>query len=233
MNSVADQTGGRAFYNTNNLEKAIRESMEDGSTYYTLGYYPENKNWDGRFRKITVKVNRAGVKLHYRQGFFAVEPNPQQDQKLQAMDMGNALDWNNPISTALPFQAVVMPPSSQNGNKVQINFGVDPHAISFELRADGLQHAAIDCGVRVYNKSGESIAAHGNTFNAALSPEQYQRVMKMIFPCNQMLELAPGEYTLRLAVRDNNNGLIGTANAHTTVPTIAANQQTSPEEKKP
>src|SRR5262249_27307584 len=74
MSSVADQTGGKAFYNTNNIDKAIRDSMEDGSTYYTLGYYPENKNWDGRFRRITVKVGRAGVKLHYRQGFFAVEP---------------------------------------------------------------------------------------------------------------------------------------------------------------
>ena len=52
MNSVAEQTGGKAFYNTNDLNKAIRDSMEDGSTYYTLGYYPENKNWDGRFRRI-------------------------------------------------------------------------------------------------------------------------------------------------------------------------------------
>ena len=43
MNSVAEQTGGKAFYNTNDLNKAIRDSMEDGSTYYTLGYYPENK----------------------------------------------------------------------------------------------------------------------------------------------------------------------------------------------
>jgi VWFA-related protein len=235
MTSVAEQTGGKAFYNTNNIDKAIRESMDDGSTYYTLGYYPENKNWDGRFRKIAVKINRPGVKLHYRQGFFAIEPTDpaKQDSKILAIDIGSALDINNPISTALPFQAVVIPPSPQNGNKVQINFGVDPHAIGFELKADGLQHASVDCGVRAYTKSGTALRTQGNTFDAALAPEQYQKVMRMIFPCNQTLELPPGEYLLRLAVRDKNNGLIGTANGSTTVPAVAAGKEEKPEEKKP
>lgn len=235
MNSVADQTGGKAFYNTNNIEKAIRESMDDGSTYYTLGYYPENRNWDGRFRKITVKINRPGIKLHYRQGFFAVEPTDpaKQDPKILAIDIGSALDINNPIVTALPFQAVVIPPSPQSGNKVQINFGIDPHAIGFQLKDDGLQHASVDCGVRAYTKSGEAVRTQGNTFDAALVPEQYQRVMRMIFPCNQTLELPPGEYLLRLAVRDKTNGLIGTANGSTTVPPLAGGKEEKPEEKKP
>jgi VWFA-related protein len=235
MNSVAEQTGGKAFYNTNDLNRAIRDSMEDGSTYYTLGYYPENKEWDGRFRRISLKVSRPGVKLHYRQGFYAVEPKEyaKQDPKILAIDLGSALDINNPISTALPFQAIVLPPSAQNGNKVQINYGVDPHSIGFELKEDGLQHASVDCGVRAYSKTGESIKIQGNTFNAALAPEQYQRVMKAIFPCNQSLELPPGEYLLRLAVRDTNNGLIGTANGSATIPAAGASPQANPEGKKP
>lgn len=235
MNSVADQTGGKAYYNTNNIDKAIHESMEDGSTYYTLGYYPENKNWDGRFRKILVKVNRPGVKLHFRQGFFAVEPKDytKQDPKILAVDIGVALDMNNPIATALPFQAVVMPPSAQNGNKVQINFAIDPHAVGFELKEDGLQHAAIDCGVGVYNEKGVAVHTQGNTVRAALKPEQYQNIMQKFFPCNQTLDLPPGEYALRLAVRDTSNGLIGTANGHASIPAVAASQQAKPDDKKP
>jgi VWFA-related protein len=235
MNSVAEQTGGKAFYNTNDLNRAIRDSMEDGSTYYTLGYYPDNKEWDGRFRRIALKVNRPGVKLHYRQGFYAVEPKEyaKQDPKILAIDLGSALDINNPISTALPFQAIVLPPSAQNGNKIQINFGVDAHAIGFELKEDGLQHAAVDCGVRAYSRTGESIKLQGNTFNAALTPEQYQKVLKAIFPCNQTLDLPPGEYLLRLAVRDTNTGLIGTANGSATVPAAGASPQANPEQKKP
>jgi VWFA-related protein len=233
MNTVADLTGGKAFYNTNNIEKAIRDSMDDGSTYYTLGYYPENKTWDGKFRKIVVKVNRSGVKLHYRQGFFAAEPMTyaKQDPKIQGIDIGNALDLNNPLSTALPFQAVVIPPSASN-SKVQINYGIDPKAISFELRADGLQYAAIDCGVKVYTQKGEGLHVQASTFNAALAPEQFQKVMKMIFPCNQTLELPAGDYILRLAVRDIASGLIGTANGRVTVPATSAKQEAQ-EEKKP
>lgn len=235
MNSVADQTGGKAFYNTNDIDRAIRDSLKDGSTYYTLGYYPENKTWDGRFRKIVVKVNRPGVKLHYRQGYFAVDPKDylKRDPRLLALDLNTALDINNPIATGLPFQAVVLPPSAQNGNKVQINFGINPHAITFDLKDDGLQHAAVDCGVGVYNNKGQPVRVQGNAFNAALKPEQYQKVMQMIFPCNQSVELPPGDYILRLAVRDNNSGIIGTANGHATVPAVSANQSAAPESMKP
>jgi hypothetical protein len=77
------------------------------------------------------------------------------------------------------------------------------------------------------------LRVQGNTFNAALSAEQYQKVMQRIFPCNQTLDLTPGEYFLRLAVRDNSNGLIGTANGHTTVPAAGAGPYAKPEEKKP
>jgi len=208
--------------------------MDDGATYYTLGYYPENKNWDGKFRRIAVKVNRPGIKLHYRQGFFAAEPMDYQkrDPKLQGIEIGNALDINNPVSTGLGFQAMVVPPPA-GSNKVQVNFGIDPHAISFELREDGKQHAAVDCGLRVYTRKGESVGMQAGTFNAALSPQQFQQVMRMIFPCTQSVELPPGDYLLRLAVRDNSNGLIGTANGQVTVPAIAAKQEPAPEEKKP
>jgi len=234
MNSIAEQTGGKAFYNTNNIDKAIRESMEDGATYYTLGYYPENKEWNGSFRKIAVKVNRPGVKLHYRLGYFAVEPKDYDklDPKIKGIDIGNALDINNPVSTALNFQALVVPPSAAN-SKVQIKYAIDPHGISFELRDDGLQHATVDCGIHVYTAKGVSVGVQGGGFNAALKPDQFQNVMKMFFPCNQSIELPPGDYLLRLAVRDNSNGLIGTANGRVTVAAIEAKQETKPEEKKP
>ncbi|HVG91793.1 MAG TPA: VWA domain-containing protein, partial [Alphaproteobacteria bacterium] len=73
MNDLAERTGGRAFYNGNNLENAVRESINDGSSYYTLGYYPENHDWNGAFRKIQLKLQRSGVKLRYRIGYFAAD----------------------------------------------------------------------------------------------------------------------------------------------------------------
>ena len=220
MNSMAAETGGKAFYNTNDIDAAVREGLADGSTYYTLGYYPENKNWDGKFRRILVKVNRPGIKVRFREGYFASDPKgySKTDSKRQAMDLGQALSMDYPISTALLFRAQVIPPSEKTQNKVLIYYGVDAHAMGFELRDDGLQHASIDCAAQPVTAKGNPLPPQGQPFSAGLKPEDYQTVMQKCFPCNLTLDLAPGDYTLRLAVRDNATGLIGTANAKVTVP---------------
>jgi VWFA-related protein len=227
MNTIAESTGGRAFYNTNDLDGAIRQGLEDGSTFYTLGYYPEDKNWDGKFRKIVVKVERRGVKLRFRQGYYAVDPQGygKLEAKKRAGDFGLALSLETPVATALLFQAVIVP---QKDTGIQINYGIDAHGISFDLTEDGVQHASVDCAVEVYSKKGESKGVRGNTFNADLPPEQYQLVMQKFLPCNQALDLPAGEYVLRLGVRDNHTGMIGTANASVTVPVspVAASEGT-------
>lgn len=237
MNSMAEETGGKAFYNTNELDTAVRAGIEDGATYYTLGYYPEDKNWDGKFRRILVKVDRPGIKLRYRQGYFAADPKGYSkiDAKKQAMDLGQALSLDYPISTALLFQAVVLPPSEKTENKVLIRYGIDAHALGFELQDDGLQHASVDCAVQPFTLKGSPLTPRASTFSAGLKPEQFQLVMQRFLPCNQTLDLAPGEYVLRLGVRDNTTGLIGTANARVTVPAMspASAEGSKTEEKKP
>jgi hypothetical protein len=228
MNDLAEKTGGRAFYNVNNLEGAVRKSMEDGSTYYTLGYYPTNKDWNGKFRRITVKTSRPGVKLHYRQGYFAVEPQSyaKLDASQRSSDLARALSLDFPTSTALRFQAAVVPPAA-GSKKVTVNYAVDPSQLTFELGSDGLQHASVDCAVIVYSQQGETLQTLSNTMVAALKPDEYNRVMQRSFPCRQSFEIAPGEYLLRLGVRDARTGSVGTLNAPLTV---AAEQ---PAEKKP
>jgi VWFA-related protein len=220
MNTVAERTGGRAFYNTNDLADAIREGIEDGATYYTLGYYPENKDWNGKFRKILVKLNHPGVKLHYREGYIATDPRAylKMDAKQQAIDFGQALNLDTPIATGLPFKSAIIMPSEKTANKLVVNFGIDAHALSFELQDDGLQHTSVDCAVQIFNNKGTAVRAPlAQNFSAALNPDQYQMVLQKFFPCNQVFELSPGDYLLRLGVRDNTTGLIGTVNAPVTI----------------
>jgi VWFA-related protein len=222
MNDLADRTGGRAFYNRNDLDGAVRDSITDGSTYYTLGYYPENKEWNGSFRNIQVKLKRGGVKLRYRIGYFAMEPaafaklNP----KRQDEDFDDAMSLNIPVSTALPFQAMVLPPSAKTQNKVIVNYHVDPHALSFETSNDGLQSVNIECAVRVFSKKNpdKPVTTEAQKMGGALNPDAYAKVMKGFFPCRDEVALQPGDYLLRLGVRDNVTGLIGTANAALTIP---------------
>jgi VWFA-related protein len=234
MNDLADRTGGRAFYNRNDLDGAVRDSITDGSTYYTLGYYPENKDWNGGFRNIQIKLKRGGVKLRYRIGYFAVDTaqfaklNP----KRQDEEFDDALSLNIPVSTALPFQALVMPPSAKTQNKVIVNYRVDPHALSFEASNDGLQAVNMECAVRVFPKKNpdKPVKTEAQKMGGALNPDAYAKVMKGFFPCRDALELQPGDYLLRLGVRDNVTGLIGTANASLTIPedSSSANPQAAP-----
>ncbi len=232
MQELAERTGGRAFYNTNDIDGAVRKSIDDGSTYYTLAYYPENKNWNGKFRKIHVKTSRPGVKLRHRLGYYAVDPTifASQSEKQQMSSFALALSPDSPIATGLLFQAGVIPPAEKNPNTVLVNFGVDPHAISFEQQADGLQHATVECAVQAFSQKGKLVKGESSTIKAALKPETFAKVMKEIFPCQQAIELAPGSYFLRLGVRDARTGLIGTTNAKVTVAQTAAAANA---EKKP
>jgi len=73
MDEIAAQTGGRAFYNINDLKLAMQHSIEHGATYYTLAYSPRNQRWNGAFRRLTVKINHRDVKLDYREGYYATK----------------------------------------------------------------------------------------------------------------------------------------------------------------
>jgi VWFA-related protein len=112
MRSLADRTGGKAFYNRNDVEVGVRTSMDDGSAYYTLEYYPQNKTWDGKFRTIQIKA-RSGVALRYRQGYYALDPGMQNKEagKVLARNFSNALSLDAPSATGVVFHAGVAPPT--------------------------------------------------------------------------------------------------------------------------
>ncbi|HEY2392976.1 MAG TPA: VWA domain-containing protein [Candidatus Angelobacter sp.] len=219
MNTMAERTGGKAFYNTNDLDKAVRSSLEDGATYYTLGYYPTNKEWNGKFRKIQIKAARADIKLRYRIGYFAVDPASYMhtDPKQRARDFIRALTLETPPSTALLFQARVLPPTEKTGGKVLVDFAVDPHALSFE-QSGGLAHAQLKCAVEVYSPQGAPIRTEASDVATALESGPYEQVLRSNLPCRTSFSLKEGSYLLRLAVRDERTGLIGSENAELEVP---------------
>jgi VWFA-related protein len=70
MRMLADRTGGRAFYNTNDITNSIRRAVDDSADHYMLGFYPLESEWNTSFHSIKVKVNRPGVEVRYRQGFY-------------------------------------------------------------------------------------------------------------------------------------------------------------------
>lgn len=218
MNQLAEDTGGKAFYYKNDLDGLVRESINDGSTYYTLGYYPADKNWDGKFRKIQVKTERSGISLHYRKGYYALNPAPyiQANARQHEVALLQALDLNSPMSTGLPFKAKVLTPA-ESPDKITVNFAIDPRALTFDKNEAGLQTASVDCMVQVYKDANTTLKLESTSIHAELTPENFERISKTFFPCQQTVSLPAGNYILRLGVIDNRTGLIGTATTTTKV----------------
>jgi VWFA-related protein len=236
MNDMAERTGGKAFYNRNDIDGAIRQSIRDGSTYYTLAYYPSNKNWNGKFRKIQVKVRQPGIKLRHRLGYYAVDPKTfaEQNKRQQATLFGEALNLDSPVATGLKFKAGVIPPSTTQ-HKVMVNFALDPAAITFEGQDNGIRHATVDCAVQAYSSKGKLLKTEASTVNAEVKQDTFNKIMQTAFPCQQLIELPAGSYVLRLGVRDDRTGLMGTANAKVTVAQNPSQPATNDkvDEKKP
>ena len=220
MDNMAESTGGKSFKNSNDLVLGLRNGIEDGSTYYTLTYYPENKNWDGQFRRIQVRSDRANMSLRYRLGYYAIDPEKinKEDSDAVAENFSRLLQLDAPAATQVVFQAQVLPPA-QAGKKVEVTFHIDPRTLAFEKKDGGVEFAKLSCTVWAYGKDKDKPTMSSGTVTANLSASEYQQMMQQHFlPCNRQLDLKPGTYALRMGVLDRASNKIGTASAQVVVP---------------
>jgi VWFA-related protein len=220
MDNMAESTGGKSFKNSNDLVLGLRTGIEDGSTYYTLTYYPENKNWDGQFRRIQVKSDRGNMSLRYREGYYAVDPEKinKEDSDAVAENFSRMLELDAPAATQVVFQAQVLPPSEKN-KKVVVTFHIDPRTLAFEQKEGGNEFAHLSCTVWAYGKDKDKPTMSSSTVNANLNAKDYQQMMQQRFlPCDRQLDLKPGTYALRMGVLDRASNKMGTATAQVVVP---------------
>jgi VWFA-related protein len=114
MDTIAESTGGRAFYNTNGLQQAMQTALNEGSTYYTLTYKPTNDKYDGTQRKIKVELLKSGYQLSYRRSYFADDLTHPTETPQSAVAQADLLvdadmQHGSPISSELFFEAGVYP----------------------------------------------------------------------------------------------------------------------------
>ena len=95
--SLAQDTGGRTFYDTNDFGDAFQEVQSENSSYYLLGYSPTNTRSDGRFRKIRVEVTRPGVKVQARPGYFAPKNFRQFTREDKEAQLQQAINLDEPF----------------------------------------------------------------------------------------------------------------------------------------
>ncbi len=205
MREVAAQTGGTAYINQNEIKNGIALAVSDEMASYSLGYYPENKKWDGKFRSLKVKVDQGDTQLRYRKGFFAIESGPTKNTHYES-DVAAALQVGAP-ATQISFMAQAKP---TDPGKMRVVFLVDAHTLTAEDSSGG-KKMNVSLYVSVYNASGKNMDTRSTKVERTFDPATYQQILDkgMMVPID--MEMPAGSSQIRLAVLDNKTGFIGTA----------------------
>jgi VWFA-related protein len=201
MNTLAGLTGGRAFYNTNGIEESIRKATEDAEITYTIGFSPPDDVFDDKFHKLTVKVDRKGVDLRFRKGYFALrrrdaaQESPEQtvSQLLQS-----SLD-----ATAVGITAEAGPDAAQAGH-FDARLVIDIRTLQLEHR-DGVSSGGVEIALLVDgSKSVQTLTRTFEIPDGALAAA-LQSGLEVLAPIE-----APAEARdLRVVVRDRATGAAG------------------------
>ena len=221
MTDIARETGGQAFYGSNDLKNALSRSMEEGSNYYTIAYIPENHDWNAKYRKIEVKCAQEGAKLNYRRGYYALAEtglaaNGKVADDQVALLFATAMQPEAPTSTMVLMKVQVLSPDAAH-KTVRIDYAIDPHDVTFADSAEKARHVMLDLMAVAWDKNGKIAGESSDKIDASISPKVYDEVMRTSIPAHEELEVKPGTYTLRLGVVDRNSKRIGTLDVPLTV----------------
>jgi VWFA-related protein len=208
MRAFAEMTGGRAYINRNDVDGAVREAANDGSAYYLLSFAVNKDDKRQGWRKIKVEVGNYNVRA--RKGYYMTQTTEDPQVGAKA-DIDSAL--TSPFdSTGLPLRLVLTPPEAASDKKKLAFTVLVPPNVATVAREDD-NHMNLEIAYRVWNASGQDAGHKGAAYNLKLNATQLEQITKQGVGYGDALTLAPGAYTLRVVVRDQLNGRIGSVSA--------------------
>jgi VWFA-related protein len=207
--SLAADTGGRTFYDLNDFAPAFTGVQQDNSTYYLLGYSPSNTKSDGRFRRIRVEVNRTGVRVQARPGYYAPKNFRQFTQEDKELQLQQAMELDEPfVDLPLAVETAYFRQPDQR-YYVVLAAKIPGSAISF-LNKSSSHQTEFDFAWRATDAAGRAAGALRDTLPVKLSPDTYQQVLSSNFLYEGGIVLPPGNYKVKAVVRENESGKLGT-----------------------
>jgi VWFA-related protein len=224
---LAEQTGGFAVMNTNDLAGGLSRISNDVRDYYVIGYEPDQNTFalngkPPRLHKIAVNVRRAGVRVRTRKQFIGVsDPERPSGPPTPAQQLVRAA-----IS---PFSAVTIALHATNlpgyapgrGMFVRTVLHVDAQTLAFSTDANGKRTASADLVGLVFNSAGAQVDIISTGFEVTLESAAAERALKEGLVYTARVPIGkPGGYQLRYAVRDRRSGAIGSVGGFVHVPDV-------------
>ena len=219
MLRMAEQTGGKAFLNNNDLAGAVTQAINTGSNFYTLAYTPSDPHWNGGYRKIEVKMQREQVSLAYRRGYYADDPDSpanygrnttaaQVAPEQASNPMRLAMMFGAPDASEIAVKVRVLPVGQKPEEKLAkgstiplgtrmkgpyrnyaIDFAANSRGVMFEQAADGVYHSYLQFVTYVYDRNGRLLNSVQDVVRANLAPAVYARVMTVGVPFHQEISV--------------------------------------------
>jgi VWFA-related protein len=215
--SLAADTGGRAYLDSNDFSRVFRGVQDDTAMYYLLGYHSTNPARDGKFRRITVRVNRPGVKLEYRKGYYAAADFRHSNKEDRERQLQEELAFDLP-STDLPiYLATGYFRIAEGRYYVPISLIVPGSEIPFTSSKDQ-DKATLDVLGLVTDE--KKLPAGGIRDTVKLAVNTSNEVRRKNVQYNNSVVLPPGTYHLKIVVRENQSGRLGSFETDFTIPDL-------------
>ena len=223
LSFLAEQTGGLAIRNTNDLSEGIRKTLDDQNNYYLLGFQPDASTFDqaqSRFNRLTVKVKGSGFKVRYASGFYGIKnesekplPKTPQQRIVQALTSPFAAPDINLRLTPLFAN------DARAGSFIRTLVHIPATELTFTDKPDGSHEAVINIVAYAFGDNGTVVDSAGEIHTITLTNNLYARALSsgLVYSLNVPIKKG-GAYQLRVVVRDDKSDKVGSASQFIEVP---------------
>jgi VWFA-related protein len=215
MATLSTDTGGKAFLDSNDFAPAFAQVQRDTSAYYAVGFRSSNPARDGRYRKLTIKINRPGIKLEYRPGYYAPADFQHSGHEDRERELQEQLASDLPATDMAVYLDALYFRLDENRFYVPVSLIVPGSQIPFVKGGDkdkatlDIVGAVIDEAKRPIGQARETVKLNlDGALNARQKNIQYTTSFK----------LPAGKYKLKFVVRENQTGRMGSFEADITLP---------------
>jgi len=212
--TLASDTGGKAFLDSNDFSKVFKSVQDDTSTYYLLGYHSTNPARDGHYRRITVKINVPGVKIDSRRGYYAPADYQHSTKDDKERQLEEELASEMPATDLPLYLGAQYFRLDNNKFAVPVSLVVPGSQIPFSDR----DKATLDIIGVVTDKGHRPVSSIRDT--AKLAVDTSTEVRKKNVQYNTSLTLGSGTYHMKFVVRENQTGRMGSFETDFIVPDL-------------
>jgi VWFA-related protein len=217
LGTLSSDTGGKAFFDSNDFAPAFQQVQRDTEAYYIIGFRSTNQRHDGSYRHLTVKVDRSDVKLEYRPGYYA--PSDFQHQKSEDREeaLNEAMRSDLPATDVAVYLQALYFRESETSYVIPVSLIVPGSQIPF-VKGGERDKATLDIMGQVKDAQGIIVGNVRQTIKLAV--DQAQQVKQKNIQYSTDFALAPGKYHLKFIVRENQTGNMGSFETDIQVPDL-------------